>query len=346
MVAESSVLRINICGKNPHLRQAQSLWTQSNQTISHTHRYGLMIQKILLAGSTGNLGGQIAKALIARGAHVRAIVRPSSDPTKVAALQQLGVEVIQLEMSNAAALQKACEGIDCVVSALSGLREVIIDAQKLLLDAAVAAKVPRFIPSDFSLDFTKTQPGRNRNLDLRREFHTYLDKQPIQATTIFNGAFADMLTGEMPLILFKRKRILYWGSADQQMDMTTIADTAAYTAAAALDPSTPRYLRIAGIQVTPRSLAGIMHTVTSHEHRLFRPGGVGLLSAIIKIARTLAPGKTELYPAWQGMQYMRDMVEGHAQMTNPDNARYPELRWTSVADIVVPFLAATTPQRG
>lgn len=299
-----------------------------------------MTPKILVAGATGNLGGQIARELILRGAQVRAVVRPSSDAGKISALKQLGVEVIQCEMSDAAALKKACEGVDCVVSALAGLREVIIDAQKLLLDAAVAVRVPRFIPSDFSLDFTKTQPGRNRNLDLRREFHTYLDRQPIQATTIFNGAFADMLTAEMPLILFKRKRILYWGDADQQMDMTTVANTAAYTAAAALDNTTPRYLRIAGIQVTPRTLADIMREVTGQEHRLFRAGGVGLLSTIIGIARTLAPGKKELYPAWQGMQYMRDMVEGKAQMIQTDNAHYPELKWTSVAEIVGPFLKA------
>ncbi|MBL0020571.1 MAG: NmrA family NAD(P)-binding protein [Bacteroidetes bacterium] len=54
-----------------------------------------MSQKILLAGATGNLGGHIARALIARGAHVRVLVRPSSDPTKIAALQQLGMEIIQ-----------------------------------------------------------------------------------------------------------------------------------------------------------------------------------------------------------------------------------------------------------
>jgi hypothetical protein len=35
---------------------------------------------------------------------------------------------------------------------LAGLREVVIDAQKKLLDAAIAAGVPRFIPSDYSLD--------------------------------------------------------------------------------------------------------------------------------------------------------------------------------------------------
>jgi NAD(P)-dependent dehydrogenase (short-subunit alcohol dehydrogenase family) len=312
---------------------------REQETIPRRSGSQNMSQKILLAGATGNLGGHIARALIARDAHVRAIVRPSSDSTKIAALLQLGIEVVQCEMNDAKGLRKACEGVDCVVSALAGLREVIIDAQKLLLDAAVAANVPRFIPSDFSLDFTKTVAGRNRNLDLRREFHIYLDQQPIQATTIFNGAFADMLTGEMPLILFKRKRILYWGNADLRMDMTTVADTAAYTAAAALDASTPRYLRIAGIQESPRTLAGIMRVVTGQEHRLFRAGGVGLLSFIISIARTVAPGKKELYPAWQGMQYMRDMVEGHARMQQTDNNRYPGLRWTSVAEIVGPFLA-------
>jgi hypothetical protein len=40
------------------------------------------------------------------------------------------------------------------VSALAGLRETIIDAQKVFLDAAVEANVQRFIPSDYSSDFT------------------------------------------------------------------------------------------------------------------------------------------------------------------------------------------------
>jgi hypothetical protein len=110
----------------------------------------------------------------------------------------------------------------CVVSALQGLRDVIVEAQTVLLDAAIKADVPRFIPSDYSIDFTKFPPGENRNLDLRRDFHKRLDKTPISATTIFNGAFADMLTGQMPLILFELKRVLYWGDADQRMDFTTI----------------------------------------------------------------------------------------------------------------------------
>jgi hypothetical protein len=54
------------------------------------------------------------------------------------------------------------------VSALSGLREVIVDAQKVLLDAAVAASVPRFIPSDYSLDFTEFKDGE---IDIKGMHH-------------------------------------------------------------------------------------------------------------------------------------------------------------------------------
>ena len=76
--------------------------------------------------------------------------------------------------------------------------------------------------------------GQNRNLDLRREFHQYLEKAPIKATTIFNGAFMDLLTTEMPLILFKRKRILCWGSPNQITEFTTTDNIAEFTAEAAI----------------------------------------------------------------------------------------------------------------
>jgi nucleoside-diphosphate-sugar epimerase len=217
---------------------------------------------------------------------------------------------------------------------LSGLREVIIDTQKVLLYAAIAAGVPRFIPSDYSLDFTKFSYGENRNLDLRREFHEYLDKASISATTIFNGAFSDLLTGQMPLIFFKQKLVLYWGNADHRMGFTTMDDTAVFTANAALDPGTPRYLRVAGDQISAREIKAVVSEVTGKKFRLFRAGGPGMLSTIIKIARTIAPGETELYSAWQGMQYMRNMIDERSKPDKLDNDRYPDMHWTSVKDVL------------
>jgi hypothetical protein len=231
-------------------------------------------------------------------------------------------------------VRAACSGAACVVSALQGLRDVIVQTQGVLLDAAIEAGVPRFIPSDYSIDFTKLAPGENRNLDLRRDFHRHLDRASISATTIYNGAFADMLTGQMPLIFFRLRRVLYWGDADQRMDFTTIDDTAAFTASAALDPSTPRFLRVAGDQLSARELAAVASEVTGRKFRLFRAGSLGTLDALIKIARTLAPREQELYPPWQGMQYMRNMFDGRAKLEPLDNERYPGMRWTTARDVL------------
>jgi len=176
---------------------------------------------IVVAGAAGNLGGRIARALLERGASVRALVRQGTARDKIQRLQELGAAIATVDLSSASEVAPACSGASCVVSALQGLRDVIVETQTVLLEAAIKADVPRFIPSDYSIDFTKFPPGENRNLDLRRDFHKRLDKTSISATTIFNGAFADMLTGQMPLIFFKLKRVLYWGDADQRMDFTS-----------------------------------------------------------------------------------------------------------------------------
>jgi hypothetical protein len=298
-----------------------------------------MTKIIAVAGATGNLGGNIIHALLEKGAAVHAIVRPSSDNIKIDELQKLGVKVFRVNMDDIQEVSKACIGASCVVSALAGLRNVIIDTQKILLDAAIHAGVPRFIPSDYSLDFTPFKNGENRNLDYRREFHDYLNKKPITSTSIFNGAFADMITGQMPLILFKQKMVLYWGNADHKMIFTTVKDTANYTANVALDDSAPRVLRIAGDQISPREIRTTVSEISGLKYRLIRAGGPGMLSGIIKITRKISPAENELYPAWQGMQYMRNMIDERSILKQTDNLRYADMRWTTIRDVLFTFLS-------
>jgi uncharacterized protein YbjT (DUF2867 family) len=201
---------------------------------------------IVIAGATGNLGGKIAAALLAKGAEVRAIVRLETEQKKIKDLEEKGVQVFQIDTRNKSEISKHCVGAHCLVSALAGLRETIIDAQRIFLDAAIEANVPRFIPSDYSSDFTNLKDGQNRNLDFRRAFHQYLETTPIKATTIFNGPFMDLLTTDMPLIMFKQKRILCWGNPNQMIEFTSTHNVAAFTAEAAMENETPRFLRIAG----------------------------------------------------------------------------------------------------
>ncbi len=292
-----------------------------------------MANPILVAGGTGNLGGRIIKALLQRGATVRAIVRAGTDQAKLGELIQSGVEVVAVDLGNVAQLTEACRGAACVVSALAGLHDVIVDTQKQLLDAAVAAGVPRFIPSDFCSDYTKLTPGNNRNFDLRREFTALVDQAPIAATSILNGAFGEILGYNIPLLDFKQQQVGYWEDADWPIDFTTMDDTAAFAAAAALDDKTPRLLRIASFQITPRQLSAAAEEVQHRPFPLVQLGSRADLAAQIQHVRAANPaGEQDLYADWQQMQYLLSMFS----VTNDplDNARYPDLTWTSVQQVL------------
>ena len=292
-------------------------------------------QLIVLAGATGNLGSRIARELRQRGALVRAIVRPGTGADRLARLQQQGVEIVEADLNARVEVVRACQGASCVVSTLLGLGDVLIDAQGALLDAAVEAGVPRFIPSDYAMDFTKIEPGLNRNFDLHRQFRERLVRAPIRSTSLLNGAFMNLLTGEAPLVLFKINRVLYWGENPQQkLDFTTMDDTAAYTAEVALDLDAPAILRIAGEQISAAGLARAASEVSGKTFRLLRGGGLGRLRRIIGVTKALTPKSEAPFPVWQGMQYLYCMFEGSGMLQPLDNDRYPNLRWTGVKTVL------------
>jgi uncharacterized protein YbjT (DUF2867 family) len=287
---------------------------------------------VAVAGGGGDLGGRIIKALVKRGAMVRAVVRHDANEIEIKKVSAQGADVIAANGFDSDAMAKALAGVSCVVSALNGLREVIIDRQTILLNAAVKAGVPRFISSDYSEDFTTTIPGDNRNLDLRREFMVIANRAPIAVTSILNGAFMDVLGAEMPIIQKGVKRVLYWHSAIQLLDFTTKNNVAEYTAAAALDDKTPRILRIAGESVNVQQIAQAMIDVSGAIYRPQWVGGLGVLSLMIRIAKFVAPQPAEPFPPWQGMQYMRDMFSGRGKLQQLNNNRYANLVWTSVRE--------------
>ena len=284
-----------------------------------------MEKEILVAGSTGDLGGRIVKALLKNGARVRALVRSGADPVVVNLLRSSGVNIVEANLADREALIAACTGVSCVVSALAGLRDVIVDTQSLLLEAAVNAGVPRFIPSDYSTDFTQLPEGANRNFDLRKEFMRKIDGANIKATSIFNGAFAELLTYNIPFLDHKNKTVSYWEKPDWKVDFTSMNDTAAFTAKAALDDDSPRYLRIASFQVSAREMAA------ASGYELKYKGTLAELDAYNKSERAAHPeGESELYAKWQQSQYIHSMFSAQNQVL--DNERYSGLIWSTLPE--------------
>lgn len=72
----------------------------------------LIGKRILVTGASGFIGGHVCEALLRRGAIVRAMVRKSSDVSQLAGLE---IEYAYADLGDAAAMERACEGMHVVV---------------------------------------------------------------------------------------------------------------------------------------------------------------------------------------------------------------------------------------
>lgn len=109
---------------------------------------------ILVAGSTGVLGSEIVRQLRAQNKPVKALVRKTSNPDKVAWLRSTGAEIVEGDLTDRASLDRACQDIDTVISTATTtasqnpedtIPTVDQQGQLQLVDAALAAGVPQFI---------------------------------------------------------------------------------------------------------------------------------------------------------------------------------------------------------
>jgi len=108
----------------------------------------------LVVGATGTLGGEICSRLVQAGKPVRGLVRTSSSPEKVAALEKLGVEIATGDLRDPESLDAACRGVTTVYSTATAIQSqqegntldrVDREGQANLVESARKAKVRRFV---------------------------------------------------------------------------------------------------------------------------------------------------------------------------------------------------------
>ena len=127
---------------------------------------------ILVVGATGMVGSDICRRLAARGRPVRALVRTTSDPAKVQALHELGVETAVGDLRDRASLDAACVGIDAVIETAAAMPFTFVPGVNdiettdkagcaQLLEAARGAGVEHFLYMSFSGHLDLDFPLRN-----------------------------------------------------------------------------------------------------------------------------------------------------------------------------------------
>ena len=104
---------------------------------------------VLVTGGTGFVGPHVVHALRARGVPVRALVR---DRRRASRLEAWGVELVDGDVGDAAALRAACEGAEAVVHLVAIIKGSRADFERVmthgtrdLVAAAEGAGVRRFV---------------------------------------------------------------------------------------------------------------------------------------------------------------------------------------------------------
>jgi len=110
--------------------------------------------KALVTGATGFTGGHLARHLRRQGHAVAALVRPAS-VHKTEGLKRDSVEIRQGDLTDAAAVRTACEGIDVVFHIAATYREagqsdaaytcVNVDGTRHVLEGALANRAVRVV---------------------------------------------------------------------------------------------------------------------------------------------------------------------------------------------------------
>lgn len=214
------------------------------------------MQNILLAGPTGNLGPHLAKALINSHKTVFALVRPESleDDMKTRPLKELGVHLVAGDLNDQVSLDRACKGMDAVISAVGGNQ---IRLQENLLKAAGPAGVKRFIPSEFGIDPYACKPGTCILFDAKVEFQRKMKDSGVGYTMFYTNGFMEFWAyglgqlGNTP----DSGRVHLFGDGNVVASMTALPDIAGFTAALVDDPEMEnREVRLSANEMTQEEL--------------------------------------------------------------------------------------------
>ncbi|MEU2245300.1 NmrA/HSCARG family protein [Streptomyces sp. NPDC019224] len=147
---------------------------------------------IAVFGATGQQGGAVVDALLARGARVRALVR-SQTSERAQALAARGVELAAIRIDDPASTVAALEAVDAfsfMTPEANSLKEVEEEVRvgTALVDAAAAARVPHVV---FNSVFGAERVTGVPHHDSKHRIEEYLKLSGLRATMVRPAAFME-----------------------------------------------------------------------------------------------------------------------------------------------------------
>lgn len=286
---------------------------------------------VVIAGATGNIGQKLIDSFLSRGHSVRVLARnPSSIPaSKRSFLERI---ITFSTYYDTVALDRACEGVDAVVCAYSGIPELQLEGQLLLLRAAERAGVKRFLSASWNYDWSEMTLGQQESYDpyisFRRQVEITSDIRPVY---IFCGVLAEVLFSFPGHGDFSpanhgvwdpaAKTMEIWGTGDEKWQWTTERDAAEFAAEILQrdDAVDGGFWRVCSGSHTLREMASTYAKVKSTQVEVLMKGSVDELRARALEAR--AQGSPRSFWFYIGWFYQLHTVDQTWTLRTLDNDR-------------------------
>lgn len=218
---------------------------------------------IAIAGAAGDLGRVVFRKLAA-SARVRVLRNFGSKST-----YPPGTDVVDVDYSSVAALTAALAGQDALVSTVGAAG---IAGQLLLVDAAVAAGVKRFIPSDFGADLGNPKTAQLLLFGPKIKVHDYLVEKSkttdLTYTFVYTGSFVDWgFENNMSFDLLSDKpEIVNGGDVPFSGIMLSTAGDAVVGVLSRLEETTNRTVFIEDFAITQNHILALARRVAPEKN--------------------------------------------------------------------------------
>ncbi|KAM0123636.1 hypothetical protein ACHAO1_011248 [Botrytis cinerea] len=163
------------------------------------------ITSIAIAGATGFVGPHILKELVDAGFQITVLTRSKRPKTF-----DSSIKVVEVDFTSVESLTAALRGIDGVVSTVA---LAAAESQIALIDAAVAAGVNRFIPSEYGCCTTSPKvealPLYSSMFNIKQYVREKAKSTNLTWTVLACGAFLDSLIDGPMLDLANHKANLF-----------------------------------------------------------------------------------------------------------------------------------------
>ncbi|KAJ7185310.1 hypothetical protein C8R46DRAFT_1172123 [Mycena filopes] len=270
-----------------------------------------------VVGAGALIGLPIATGLAAQGVSVLILSRGS---TKTA---PAGVQLVQVDTSDVAAVTAVLKEhkVDVVISTVKAHDQEGAAAQMPMLEAAKAAAVKLYVPSEWGSPtdgYTEGFPGA------KNKIAEHAKSVGLPTARIYCGGFTEIA----PMLKGPDSTIRYIGKGETPVSFTSVADITGFVvhALTTLPPSEleNRILRLEGERVTLKEVAAIFNTTAVQVESVPGPEG-GFMTGLLTMCE-----KGAVSTGWDeanGREGSGDQAAGSA------NALWPGHHWQTIKEV-------------